>query len=145
MRMHHRHPGKARSKLKAFQTRQLTVCSGCTCLPLKCFQYARSLTSLLKSDCAAIDSLHSDKQLRPGLANQSITGRSLSPPHCVSLPLPPLFPCMLAKPNRRKNLKLLTTRMHRKAQFPRVLREGRRANRWFTESAFIPINKRREL
>lgn len=64
VKMHHRHPSKAPSKLKAFQTRQLTVCSACTCLPLKCFQYARSLTSLLKSDCAAIDSPRSDKQLR---------------------------------------------------------------------------------
>lgn len=82
--------------------------------------------------------------LGPGLANQSITGPSLSPPHCVSLPLPPPFPCMLAKRNRRKNLKLLTTQMHRKAQFPHVLRGGRRAKRSFRYVRELLVRSKRK-
>lgn len=51
-------------KLKSFWLPELTICSAGTWLTFKyVFKYASSLTSLSKSDCAAIDSPHNDKQL----------------------------------------------------------------------------------
>lgn len=101
------------------------ACSACTCLPLKCFQDARSLTSLLKSDCAAIDSLRSDKQLRAWTC-QPVNHGSLTFPSALRLsPSPSSFSLHASKAKTgAKNVKLLTTRMHRKAQFARVLREA---------------------
>lgn len=95
VKMRYRRLSKALSKLKAIQTRQLTVCWACTCLPLKCFQNA---CKFIKKwlHCNWLSAISS---LRPGLASQSITGSSLSPLHCVSLFLPRLFPCMLTKQN----------------------------------------------
>lgn len=63
--MHRRYGSRDVSKLMSPLPQQLPAHSACAWLPFKyVFQYACSLTSLLKSDCAAIDSLQSDKQLR---------------------------------------------------------------------------------
>lgn len=77
--------------------------SAYTWLPFKyVFQYACSLTSLLKSDCAAIDSLHSDKQLRARTC-QPVNHVFLTFPSALRISSSPsLFLRMLAQRSQRK-------------------------------------------
>lgn len=103
VKMHQGYQRKALSKLKSPLLQQLTMRSVCTWLPFKyVFLYFCSLTSLLKSDCAAIDSLQGDKQLRAHTC-EPVNHVFLTFPSALRISsLPSLFLCMLPQCNQCK-------------------------------------------